>query len=242
MTALAAVLIAVWSDDATADQRRLASLMPPVTPACVSSSFGPRILPNLPAAGTYHYGIDLPAASGASVFAAATGTVIRVQNRGPGGLEMLVQHDGFVGVYSHFGMVAPAFADGKRTVEAGEKLGVVGTTGVTFGAHLYFEMIVDGRPVDPAPYLRVPPCNGDVRPSSPYRSDDGGTMVDGRRYLAGDASRTAVHSVAPELEHSVAPELDAPPGNLVVDLAPVSIAPPNRHPEALYTEAAAPIS
>ena len=64
MTALAAVLIAVWSDDATADQRRLASLMPPVTPACVSSSFGPRILPNLPAAGTYHYGIDLPAAVG----------------------------------------------------------------------------------------------------------------------------------------------------------------------------------
>ena len=46
---------------------------------------------------------------------------------------MLVQHDGFVGVYSHFGMVVPAFAEGKRTVEAGEKLGVVGTTGVTSG-------------------------------------------------------------------------------------------------------------
>ena len=66
---------------------------------------------------------------------------------------MLVQHDGFVGVYSHFGMIMPAFTEGKHSVVAGEKLGVVGKTGVTTGAHLYFEMILEGRPVDPAPYL-----------------------------------------------------------------------------------------
>ncbi len=66
---------------------------------------------------------------------------------------MLVQHEGFVGIYSHFGMVMPAFAEGKHTVAAGEKLGVVENTGLTTGAHLYFEMDFAGKPVDPAPYL-----------------------------------------------------------------------------------------
>jgi murein DD-endopeptidase MepM/ murein hydrolase activator NlpD len=72
---------------------------------------------------------------------------------------MLVQHDGFV---SHFGMVMPAFAVGKRTVAAGEKLGMVGITGLTTGAHLYFDMDLAGKAVDPAPYLGVSLCNGEV--------------------------------------------------------------------------------
>ena len=58
--------------------------------------------------------------------ATAPGKVIRIQKKGPGGLEILVQHDGFVGIHSHLGMAAPAFAEGKGTVAAGEKLGVVG--------------------------------------------------------------------------------------------------------------------
>jgi murein DD-endopeptidase MepM/ murein hydrolase activator NlpD len=121
------------------------------------------VLPNQPGAGSYHYGIDLPAPVGAPVMATAPGTVIRLQNKGPGGLEMLVQHDGFVGIYSHFSMVTPAFAEGKRTIAAGEQLGAVGITGVTSGAHLYFEMDLAGKPVDPAPYIGVPDCNGGVR-------------------------------------------------------------------------------
>jgi hypothetical protein len=133
-------------------------LLPPVSPACVSSPFGPRVLPGKPQAGTYHYGIDLPAPLGTPVQAAAPGTVLRIERRGPGGLEMLVQHPGFVGVYSHFGTIAPVFAEGGRAVAAGEKLGVVGLTGVTFGPHLYFGMFVGDRPVDPAPYLNVPLC------------------------------------------------------------------------------------
>lgn len=142
--------------------QRHASLVPPVRSACVSSPFGPRILPNHPQAGTYHYGIDMPAPVGEAVRATAPGNVIRVQHKGPGGLEVLVQHQGFVGVYSHLGMVAPAIAEGKTDLAAGEKLGVVGMTGVTYGMHLYFEMLLAGRPVDPAPYLGVQLCHGGV--------------------------------------------------------------------------------
>jgi murein DD-endopeptidase MepM/ murein hydrolase activator NlpD len=78
---------------------------------------------------------------------------------GSGGLGFLVQHDGFVAIYSHLGMAAPSFAQGKRSVAAGENLGVVGRTGVGVGTHIYFEMLIAGKPVDPAPYLRVPKCD-----------------------------------------------------------------------------------
>jgi murein DD-endopeptidase MepM/ murein hydrolase activator NlpD len=117
-------------------------------------------------AGTYHHGVDLPAAAGASIVATAPGKLIRIQGKGPGGLEILVQHDGFVGIYSHLGMAAPAIAQGKRTTTAGEKLGVVGRTGVTVGTHVYFEMLIAGKPVDPARYLQVPQCGREVRPPS----------------------------------------------------------------------------
>ena len=116
------------------------------------------------------------------ILATARGTVIRIQKKGPGGLEMLVQHDGFVGIYSHFGMVMPAFAEGKRTVAAGEKLGVVGNIGLTTGAHLYFEMDFAGKPVDPAPYLGIPRCNGEAHQASNDRPDTEGKIIGGRKY------------------------------------------------------------
>jgi murein DD-endopeptidase MepM/ murein hydrolase activator NlpD len=133
-------------------------LIMPVTPACISSPFGPRILPNHPQAGTFHNGVDLPAPEGTPVRAVAPGTVVRVQRHGPGGLEILLQHNGFMAIYSHLGSVAPLIAEGKRTVYGGEKLGVVGHTGVTFGMHLFFGVVKDGRFVDPAPILRVSQC------------------------------------------------------------------------------------
>ena len=168
---LASVLeLGLGLEDANADPQPEPTLIPPVNPACISSPFGPRVLANHPQAGSYHYGVDLPAPPGASIVATAPGKVIRMQKKGPGGLEILVQHDGFIGIYSHLGIAVPSFAQGKRTVAAGEKLGVVGRTGVTVGTHVYFEMLIAGKPVDPTPYLRVPTCGREVRPPSPASS------------------------------------------------------------------------
>ncbi len=133
-------------------------LHPPVTPACVSSAFGPRVLPGRAKAGTFHPGIDLPAPAGAPVMAVAPGDVIRVQRKGPGGIEMLIQHPGFIGVYSHLGLIAPAIMNGNRRVQPGQKIGVVGRSGVSYGAHLYFGMLLAGKPVDPAPFLGIARC------------------------------------------------------------------------------------
>jgi murein DD-endopeptidase MepM/ murein hydrolase activator NlpD len=134
------------------------SLFPPVAAACVSSAFGPRVLPDKPVAGTFHNGIDLPAPIGSPVRAVAAGTVIRIQRHGVGGLEVLIQHDGFIGIYSHLGLIAPVLLRGARSIDGGEKIATVGRSGLTYGPHLYFGMIVNGRSVDPELYLDVVPC------------------------------------------------------------------------------------
>jgi murein DD-endopeptidase MepM/ murein hydrolase activator NlpD len=133
-------------------------LVTPVSPACVSSPFGPRVLPGKPLAGTYHYGIDLPAPAGASVRAVAAGEVLSIHKRGPGGLEVVLRHTNFTTLYAHLGSVTPALAEGRRQVVAGETLGVVGRTGVSYGTHVYFELRVNGERVDPAPYFRLARC------------------------------------------------------------------------------------
>src|SRR5512135_304228 len=71
------------------------AVVPPAG-TCISSAFGPRILPNHPQAGTYHNGVDLPVPEGTPIRAVASGKLLRIQHSGPGGLEMLIQHDGYV--------------------------------------------------------------------------------------------------------------------------------------------------
>ncbi|HEX3983079.1 MAG TPA: M23 family metallopeptidase [Acidisoma sp.] len=145
-------------------------LVQPVMPGCVTSPFGPRILAQAPVAGRYHWGVDLRAAAGARVLSVAPGRIIRIDREGMGGLEVLVQHPGFRALYAHLGMVAPAIADGAKTLKAGQWIGRIGRTGLTLGTHLYFEIHIDGKRVDPAPYLGVQPCgagkSAEVRPIS----------------------------------------------------------------------------
>ena len=138
-----------------------ATLVSPVHPACISSPFGNRRAPGPHALGP-HYGIDLPAAAGAPVFAAADGQVVTIHRRGPGGLELAIAHTGpkgpFVTLYAHLGIITPSIASGRTAVRAGEKIAVVGRSGVIYGTHLYFEVLVAGQAVDPAPWLPVRPC------------------------------------------------------------------------------------
>jgi murein DD-endopeptidase MepM/ murein hydrolase activator NlpD len=133
-------------------------LLPPVSPTCVTSPYGPRILAHNPLADQFHHGLDLRAALGTAVHAVAAGQVISIDRRGAGGLEVRVRHDGFTALYAHLGRLTPALARGQRSVTAGEALGVVGLSGLTFGPHLYFELWVSGHRVDPEPYLGIPLC------------------------------------------------------------------------------------
>lgn len=135
----------------------------PVTPACISSPFGPREAAG-PRASRLHHGIDLPAPAGAWVRAEAAGQVVSIRRIGGTGLEVTLRHanekggGGYQTRYAHMGQVAPALANGKRAVAEGEPLGRIGRTGVTYGTNLHFELVVDGARVDPAPHLPVAPC------------------------------------------------------------------------------------
>jgi murein DD-endopeptidase MepM/ murein hydrolase activator NlpD len=132
-------------------------MVPPVEPARISSPFGRRILPNRRVARTFHNRIDLPAPVGSPVIAVVPGAVIRIQRHGAGGLELLIHHEGFIGVYSHLGLIEPILAEGRKTIHDGDRIATVGRSGFTYGPHLYFGMIASGRPVDPIPYLNIVP-------------------------------------------------------------------------------------
>ena len=98
-----------------------------------------------------HTGIDLAAPQGTPVYAAAGGTArIGFDPRGAG-LFVLVVLDQHVRVlYCH---LSAALVVNGGAVTTGEAIGAVGTTGMSTGAHLHFEVQIDGRSVDPAVWL-----------------------------------------------------------------------------------------
>ncbi len=103
--------------------------------------------------------MDLPAPAGALVHAAADGTVLRVKRQGLGGVTVHLSHPGgMTTLYAHLGNLVPAIAEGKRTVAAGEPLGHVARTGVTYGTHVFFAVLQGTEAIDPEPLLTVPRC------------------------------------------------------------------------------------
>ena len=65
---------------------------------------------------------------------------------------------GLVTLYAHLGNLVPAVAEGRRQVAAGEALGHVARTGVTYGTHLFFAVLRGTEAIDPEPLLGVPRC------------------------------------------------------------------------------------
>lgn len=142
-------------------QPAIGQMQVPVRPACVSSPFGNRPAPGPHAIG-FHNGIDLPAPAGGAVYAVADGDIVSIHKRGPGGLEIAIAHRSttgpYVAVYAHLGLIAPAIAEGRRHVVAGERIAVIGRTGVTYGTHLFLALFVNGQAIDPAPFFPVESC------------------------------------------------------------------------------------
>jgi murein DD-endopeptidase MepM/ murein hydrolase activator NlpD len=100
-----------------------------------------------------HEGVDLVAAPGTPVRAAADGIVVGAEPKGRYGNWIEIEHDGTYGgklatVYGHLSAFAPGIAPGVR-VEQGDIIGFSGSTGRTTGPHLHFELLVNGRPTNP---------------------------------------------------------------------------------------------
>ncbi len=103
--------------------------------------------------GRNHKAIDLRAKSGTSIFAVADGTVIQSGWDGNYGYCVTIEHDdGTRTLYAHARQLCCKVGD---RVSQGEVIALVGTTGQSTGNHLHFEVIVNGRNVDPAPYINL---------------------------------------------------------------------------------------
>jgi len=147
---------------------RTTFLRAPLSFRRMSSPFGMRFHPIL---GRWraHRGIDYAADAGTPVRSVGDGTVVFVGWRGSYGKLVEVAHaGGVVTRYAHLRGYAPAARRGAR-VRAGATLGYVGSTGLSTGPHLHFEMLVNGRYTDPRAALAARAAAGPrVVERSPY--------------------------------------------------------------------------
>src|SRR4029077_5255132 len=97
----------------------------------------------------FHKGCDYESRAGTPVMAAADGLVEDVGRGGNYGNYILIRHSGRLGTpFAPLAGFAPSVSAGTM-VRRGEVIGYVGMTGVATGPHLYYEVIVGGRQVDP---------------------------------------------------------------------------------------------
>lgn len=116
----------------------------------ITSPFGWRRNP-FSGAPDFHQGLDIGAASGTTIIAPAAGTVISAGWYGGYGNFILIDQGG--GMVTGFGHCSQIFVANGQTVQKGQAIGAVGSTGVSTGPHLHFEVRINGKPVDPVPYL-----------------------------------------------------------------------------------------
>ncbi len=121
----------------------------PVT-GTITSPFGWRSNP-FGGAPEFHQGLDIAAPSGTTVTAAAGGTVIMAQWYGGYGNYILIDHGG--GYSTGYGHLSAIYVSTGQSVQRGQAIGAVGSTGQSTGPHLHFEVRIAGKPVDPAPRL-----------------------------------------------------------------------------------------
>ena len=135
----------------------------------LSSQFGIRFHPILHV-WKLHSGTDLAAACGTPVKAAKAGTVTMAGGFTGYGNRVVIDHgSGVVTTYNHLTSYAAAVG---LKVQQGQIIGYVGSTGMSTGCHLHFEVMVGGAFVDPAPYLDLAPAPKVVIPAAvPPRSD-----------------------------------------------------------------------
>ena len=118
----------------------------------ISSGYGQRTHP-ISRRSEFHTGIDLPAPSGTYIYAAESGTVIISGWNGGFGNTVVIDHDnGLSSLYAHNSRNLVSVG---QWVNRGDRIARVGSTGVSTGPHLHFEVRHNGRHVSPYGYLGI---------------------------------------------------------------------------------------
>jgi murein DD-endopeptidase MepM/ murein hydrolase activator NlpD len=127
---------------------RKALLRTPVDGARISSAFGMRKHPIL-GYSKLHRGVDFAAPAGTPIYAAGDGVILRAGRFGSYGKYVRIKHTStYATAYAHLSRIAKSIKAGAK-VKQGQVIGAVGATGRATGPHLHYEVLVDGKQVDP---------------------------------------------------------------------------------------------
>lgn len=128
---------------------RKALLKTPIPGARITSRFGTRTHPIL-GYSKMHRGVDFGAPTGTPVYAAGDGTVDFAGTKGGYGKYLRLKHgNGYSTAYAHLSRFAKGMASGKK-VKQGQIVAYVGSTGLSTGPHLHYEVLVKGAQVNPS--------------------------------------------------------------------------------------------
>ena len=123
----------------------------PLSGGRISSYFGRRRSPTA-GASSYHKGLDIATPTGSSVYASSGGVVTSAGWSGGYGYAVVIRHpDGHSTRYGHLSKILVSVG---QSVSQGQTIAKSGSTGVSTGPHLHFEIIEGGVQVDPLPFLR----------------------------------------------------------------------------------------
>ena len=119
----------------------------PINGARLSSSYGMRKHPIL-GFNKMHRGTDFAAPTGTPIMASGSGTVTRARWCGGGGNCVKIRHNSiYETIYAHMSKFASGIKEGRK-VKQGQIIGYVGSTGMSTGPHLHYEVVVNGKKVN----------------------------------------------------------------------------------------------
>jgi len=119
----------------------------------ITDRFGPRIHP-VTKKKDFHNAIDISARRGTPIVATASGTILKAKRYGNYGLFIEIQHEN--GFRTRYAQMSEIKVKKGQKVKEGEVIGLVGSSGISTGPHLHYEIIDNGKNVDPLKYTKPP--------------------------------------------------------------------------------------
>ena len=140
--------------DSHGKSARKALMRTPINGARLSSGYGMRKHPIL-GYSKKHLGVDFAAPKGTPIFAAGDGTIERIGREGNYGKYVRIRHNGtYSTAYAHLSGYAKGMSKGRR-VRQGQIIGYVGSTGMSTGPHLHYEVLRNRKRINPTT-LKLP--------------------------------------------------------------------------------------
>lgn len=146
-------LFQTWKKLDTLEQAVIAiPSMQPVEDMSFTSSFGVRSDP-FRGVAAMHAGVDIPGRAGTPIYATADGVVARAERAGAYGNLVEVNHG--KGIETRYGHLSRILVAANTRVRRGQLIGLMGSTGRSTGNHLHYEVRIDGRAVNPVPFMQT---------------------------------------------------------------------------------------